>query len=201
MADATEVFSQWALSGKDVGMEKGHAGSVELMLNRVIPLLPENFKSLDLGCGNGWVVRLLAELGAVKSEGVDGAEQMIAKARSIDSTNPYHHGYLPEWMPESKVDLVHSMEFLYYLEDPASMLKTIREFWLEDNGYLIAGVDHYLEHAASLEWPEYVGVHMTTMSMDQWKEAMVAAGFQDIEIWQVAAKKDFPGTLVMLGKA
>lgn len=201
MADATEVFSQWALAGKDKGMEKGHGPAVEQMLKRVIPSMPANFHSLDLGCGNGWVVRLLADLGAKKSEGVDGAEQMISKARSIDSNNDYHHGYLPDWMPESRVDLVHSMEFLYYLKDPASMLKTIKESWLNEGGYLIAGVDHYLEHKASLEWPEYVGVHMTTMSIGQWTEAMLSANFKDVEVFQVAGKQDFPGTLVMLGKA
>jgi len=33
MRDATEVFSEWAGNGKDEGMERGHAASVEEMLN------------------------------------------------------------------------------------------------------------------------------------------------------------------------
>ena len=41
---------------------------------------------------------------------------------------------------------------------------------------------------------------MTTMSIQQWKNAMENAGFRDIEIRQVAAKEGFPGTLVMLGR-
>ena len=66
---------------------------------------------------------------------------------------------------------------------------------------LVAGVDHYLEHEESLTWPEHVGVHMTTMSIIEWKDAVESAGFTGVEIHQVAAKEGFPGTLVMLGQA
>ncbi len=81
------------------------------------------------------------------------------------------------------------------------MISIIHDEWLKDGGVLIAGVDHYLENEESLTWPEYVGVHMTTMSISQWESAMSAAGFIDIEIHQVASKEGFPGTLVMLGRA
>ena len=93
------------------------------------------------------------------------------------------------------------MEFLYYLDDPAGMISIIHDEWLEENGILVAGVDHYLEHEESLTWPEHVGVHMTTLSIDDWKSAMLHAGFIDVEIHQVAGKENFPGTLVMLGRA
>ena len=93
------------------------------------------------------------------------------------------------------------MEFLYYLDDPAGMISIIHDEWLEENGILVAGVDHYLEHEESLTWPEHVGVHMTTLSIDDWKSAMVNAGFKDVGIHQVAGKENFPGTLVMLGRA
>ena len=60
MRIATEVFSEWAEKGKDIGMEKGHASAVEDMINFAIQdriNLERNFSFLDLGCGNGWVVR------------------------------------------------------------------------------------------------------------------------------------------------
>lgn len=62
-------------------------------------------------------------------------------------------------------------------------------------------IDHYREHEESLGWPEHVGVHMTTLSIDDWNNAMQNAGFKDIQIVQVAAKEGFPGTLVMMGRA
>ena len=198
---ATDVFSQWALIGKDEGMERGHAASVKAMLELALPKIRENFTAIDLGCGNGWVVRLLSEMGASHVEGVDGAQEMINKARSVDSVHNYSQGLLPEWKPEMRYDLVHSMEFLYYLQDPAKMISIIHDQWLNNGGILVAGVDHYLEHEESLTWPEHVGVHMKTMQISEWEDAMKLAGFEEIEIHQVASKEGFPGTLVMLGRA
>ncbi|MGB0201923.1 MAG: class I SAM-dependent methyltransferase [Candidatus Poseidoniaceae archaeon] len=198
---AVDVFSQWALIGKDEGMERGHAASVQAMLELAIPKLNDGFSAIDLGCGNGWVTRMLSELGAGHSEGVDGSNEMINKATSKDSNHKYSQGLLPDWSPSRRFDLVHTMEFLYYLDDPAGMISIIHDEWLEENGILVAGVDHYLEHEESLTWPEHVGVHMTTLSIDDWKTAMVNAGFKDVEIHQVAGRENFPGTLVMMGRA
>ncbi|GIQ96511.1 MAG: hypothetical protein CM15mP1_4070 [Methanobacteriota archaeon] len=198
---AVDVFSQWALIGKDEGMERGHSASVQAMLELAVPKLNYGFSAIDLGCGNGWVTRMLSELGAGHSEGVDGSNEMINKATSKDSNHKYSQGLLPDWSPGRRFDLVHTMEFLYYLDDPAGMISIIHDEWLEENGILVAGVDHYLEHEESLTWPEHVGVHMTTLSIDDWKSAMVNAGFKNVEIHQVAGKENFPGTLVMLGQA
>lgn len=197
---ATDVFSEWAEQGRDIGMEKGHSASVSEMLESAIPHLPHPFSAIDIGCGNGWVVRKLATLGARRVEGVDGASEMIANARAIDPSGTYHEAKLPEWTPENRFDLVHTMEFLYYLKNPQEMLTKIHDEWLEDDGWLVAGVDHYLEHEASLDWPKTLNVHMTTMSIDEWKTLMEKAGFRNIKIWQAAATDNFSGTLAMLGQ-
>ncbi|MDP6870525.1 MAG: class I SAM-dependent methyltransferase [Candidatus Poseidoniaceae archaeon] len=197
---AVDVFHEWAQLGKDEGMERGHAASVGHMLDMILPKLPDGFSAIDLGCGNGWVVRKLKGLGAKNAQGIDGAPEMVSKAKSIDSVCQYHYGLLPEWKPEQKFDFVHSMEFLYYLKRPLEMLKSIHDEWLNDGGWLVAGVDHYLENPDSLNWPEHVGVHMTTLSIEQWKQGMIAAGFSKIKMTQVAGNDCFPGTLVMLGQ-
>ena len=198
---AVEVFDEWAYKGKDEGMEKGHAPAVNSMLNIILPKLNNDFSAIDIGCGNGWVVRKLKSLGAKIAQGVDGANEMINKAQNIDSENIYHHALLPDWNPPQQFDLVHSMEFLYYLDNPSIMLKNIHDEWLTNYGWFIAGIDHYKEHQESLSWPEYVGVKMNTMSINEWKNLMELAGFKQIEIHQVEGKNEFPGTLVMLGQA
>jgi len=197
---ATDVFSEWAEQGRDIGMEKGHSASVSEMLESAIPHLPQPFSAIDIGCGNGWVVRKLATLGSRRVEGVDGASEMIANARAIDPSGTYHEEKLPKWAPKNRFDLVHTMEFLYYLKNPQEMLTKIHDEWLEDGGWLVAGVDHYLEHEASLDWPNTLNVHMTTMSIDEWKTLMEKAGFRNIKIWQAAATDNFSGTLAMLGQ-
>ena len=93
---ATEVFSNWALIGKDEGMERGHANSVKAMLELALPMVRDDFTAIDLGCGNGWVTRMLSELGATHSEGVDGAVEMINKAKSLDDAHKYSLGLLPD---------------------------------------------------------------------------------------------------------
>jgi len=198
---AVEVFDEWAHKGKDEGMEKGHAPAVISMLNLILPKLNNDFSAIDIGCGNGWVVRKLKSLGAKIAQGVDGASEMINKARKTDSENTYHHALLPNWNPPQRFDLVHSMEFLYYLDNPSIMLKNIHDEWLTNSGWFIAGIDHYKEHKESLTWPEHVGVKMNTMDINEWKNLMELTGFKQIEMHQVEGKNGFPGTLVMLGQA
>ncbi|NCG00925.1 MAG: methyltransferase domain-containing protein [Euryarchaeota archaeon] len=199
--DATDVFSEWADKGKDAGMEKGHARSVHAMLE--LAGIPRNshYSAIDVGCGNGWVCRTIAEDKMCSHVvGVDGSSRMVEKAHALDEQGEYHLALLPDWEPSGRFDLIHSMEFLYYLHDPQTMLKLFNEKWLNNGGMLVAGVDHYLENENSLSWPEALNVHMTTLSIDQWKTAMVDAGFIDVEVHQVGKKEGFIGTLVLLGK-
>ncbi|MBT5115186.1 MAG: nodulation protein S NodS, partial [Candidatus Marinimicrobia bacterium] len=57
MRHATDIFSEWALGGKDEGMEKNHSLSVREMLLHLTKNVKTSFSFIDAGCGNGWVVR------------------------------------------------------------------------------------------------------------------------------------------------
>jgi trans-aconitate methyltransferase len=199
--DATEVFSEWADKGKDGGMEKGHARSVHAMLELAGVPRDSHYSAIDVGCGNGWVCRRIAQdQMCTRVVGVDGSARMIEKAHSIDEQGEYHLAMLPDWTPKQTFDLIHTMEFLYYLHDPQSMLKKFNDEWLNSGGILVAGLDHYLENEDSLSWPDALNVHMTTLGIEQWKAAMLDAGFVDVEVHQVGQKENFIGTLVLIGK-
>ncbi|MFL2962641.1 MAG: class I SAM-dependent methyltransferase [Candidatus Thalassarchaeaceae archaeon] len=198
--DATDVFSEWALRGRDEGMESGHAKSVNEMLEIAIPELKTPFSAIDVGCGNGWLCRKLTSLDDCnKVVGIDGSKEMIAKAKQ-KGEGEFHLATLPGWQPPQKFDLIHSMEFLYYLKEPLEILKIFFNEWLEDQGILIAGIDHYLENTASHDWPQSLNVHMTTLSEEQWKQGMIDAGFIDVEIRRVGVKSGFVGTLAIFGR-
>jgi len=198
--DATEVFSEWALRDRDEGMEIGHDKSVNEMLKIAIPMLDEPFMAIDVGCGNGWVCRKFQSYeNCSKVVGIDGSIEMIAKAKQR-STGEFYLAKLPDWKPPQKFNLIHSMEFLYYLKDPLEMLKIFFNEWLDDKGVLIAGVDHYLENHASHDWPESLNVHMTTLSEGQWKQGMIDAGFTEVETRRVGIKPGFVGTLAIFGR-
>jgi trans-aconitate methyltransferase len=180
-------------------MESGHANSVNEMLNIAIPMLVEPFSAIDVGCGNGWVCRKLqSNDNCNKVVGIDGSIEMITKAKQ--KGGEYHLAKLPGWNPSQKFDLIHSMEFLYYLKDPLEMLKTFFNEWLNDKGVLIAGVDHYLENTESHDWAKSLNVHMTTLSEEQWKQAMIDAGFTGVETRRVGIKSGFVGTLAIFGR-
>ena len=71
-----QEFNDWASAGRGEGMEKGHRPvgeqAIELMN------IPSGASVLDLGCGNGWATRLLAEKARDgRVVGIDIADEMI----------------------------------------------------------------------------------------------------------------------------
>jgi SAM-dependent methyltransferase len=201
---ANEVFSRWAAAGWDTEMERNHTRAVEEMLAAALAARGEagSFTAIDAGCGNGWVVRRLRRWGACRAAtGVDVSAGMIAKARSIDPAGDYLLADLRDWTPPEPVDLVHSMEALYYLDDPTALLRRIRMEWLRPGGWAIFGVDHYAENTASLAWSTGVGARMTSWSEAGWRAALNEAGFTELRVWRAGAIAGAPGTLAMLARA
>ena len=81
---ATDVFSEWAEAGRDQGMERGHGPSVEVMLERVLAQRQEPFTAIDIGCGNGWVVRkLLTHPLCTSASGVEAATAAATAAAAV----------------------------------------------------------------------------------------------------------------------
>lgn len=196
---AVDVFGEWAESGRDEGMERGHSQSVEAMLELVLQKVEHSFTAIDIGCGNGWVVRRLQAMErCISASGIDGAAPMIAKAKSLDPDGEYSLGQLPDWSPQNAVDLIHSMECLYYLHEPMAFLQTMYSEWLNPGGWAVLGMDHYLENPSSHDWPESLNVHMSTQSIEEWKQGLAHAGFTKIQHFQVGEKEDWEGTLVLL---
>ena len=197
------TFDEWAILGKDQGMEKGHNASVRHMLNNVFTHYEKNgqqYSVIDLGCGNGWVVRKFKEHSLCKlAHGLDGATNMIKKAHLADSDGTYFNEDIAIWRPEKKYDVVFSMETLYYFEKPEMIITKIYDDILNKKGRLIMGVDHYLENPDSLNWGKEFNLEITTLSIKQWKNAFKKAGFIDIEAKQVEAKNNWCGTLVVKG--
>ncbi|MDP6199456.1 MAG: class I SAM-dependent methyltransferase [Candidatus Poseidonia sp.] len=198
---ATDLFSEWADIGRDEGMEKGHTPSVNAMLEHLLEDRKTPFSAIDIGCGNGWVVRRLAAHPLCERVcGVDGAESMIEKAKRVDPEGEYIHAMLPDWRPDEPVDLLHTMEVLYYLDDPRQFLTVLYEHWLKPGGRIVIGVDHYFENPSSHDWGPSLNVHMALLTIDEWKKGLENAGFIDVEAIQVGAKEGWNGTLVLTAR-
>jgi 2-polyprenyl-3-methyl-5-hydroxy-6-metoxy-1,4-benzoquinol methylase len=204
MQKPTEIFGKWAEEGKDVGMEKGHATSVKDMLDFALQErtnIGKNFSFLDLGCGNGWVARNVSENSlCAKAVGIDGAEQMIINAKKIGGQVNYILADINSYVSPMKFDLIHSMEVIYYLDDPASKVKSLCDHWLEEQGRLIIGIDHYYENLDSHSWEEKVGTPMLMLKEAEWLDIFNESGLGDIKSWRSNQSKDWAGTLVLTGK-
>ena len=204
MKKAIDVFGEWAKKGKDVGMEKTHATPVNEMIDFVLQEranLGKNFSFLDLGCGNGWVVRDVAKNKLCnRAVGIDGAEQMIANAESRGGNTKYILADINSFDSNDKYDVIHSMEVLYYLDDPSEIIKKISDSWLNNNGRLIVGVDHYYENIDSHSWQEKVDTRMLMLRESEWINIFEMAGLNEVQSWRSGKDKDWAGTLVITGK-
>ena len=204
---AVDVFSEWADIGKDEGMEKGHAPAVQEILTAAFDVIStesiqRGFSAIDAGCGNGWVVRSLKTKSSCSlAMGVDGAKSMILRALDKDPDGMYFHADLSTWSPPEKVDFVHSMEVLYYLDNIPAFLERVNSEWLVKGGVFAFGIDHYFENKESLDWPEKVGVRMTTHSESEWISLVESSGFDVLKSFRANEGEEWPGTLVIVARS
>ncbi len=200
---AIDLFNKWVELGKDKGMEINHSDSVEYMTS-IIPdrILNTKFSFLDIGCGNGWVVNSFSKIqNCILSVGIDGASNMIEKAILRDQESVYLHldiNNISEY--KNTFDVVFSMEVLYYLQDPESIIEYIFKNLLNNGGFFVLGIDHYLENTASLNWPDELNVKMKTYPVSEWKMMFENVGFSNICMFQFGKTKDWEGTLVLSGE-
>jgi len=197
------LFNTWAENGRHDRMAEGHKTAVNQMLAMLEGIKKSSF--LDIGCGNGWVVRRVAQFSDCKiSYGIDVSNKMIdiARMRSFDEKELFFcHDWL-SWEIEKKIDVIFSMETMYYMP---SIVKALRKVFdmLSNHGVFIMGVDFYEENKSSHSWPEMVGLGMQLKSINEWKKLFETVGFQKVSIYQLKDKnsdeiwkRDY-GTLVI----
>ena len=200
MKSATTIFNEWAIKNKDDGMQMTHTPAVMDMLQYSLSPLHTAFSFIDAGCGNGWVVRYMNNQSMCETAiGVDGAIEMINKAKRLDTEGQYILSDLMDYKPKKKVDLVLSMEVFYYFSNPSKLLNHIKEHWLESKGRIIIGVDYYKENAGCHNWSENVGTPMKMLSRKDWVDIFISSGLSNIKYWLSCPKNDFIGTLVITG--
>ncbi len=198
---ATDLFDEWAVIGKDVGMEEGHSVSVERMIeiaNQEIYKRTLTPSVLDIGCGNGWMLRkILSMYPNSNGLGIDGSENMIKNARQRDPNGNYLCRDLNLWKTSDKYNIIISMEVIYYLQNPMKFIKTLFDNTLNKEGVIVVGMDHYKENIESLSWPSDLNLHMSTLSIEEWVSIFNEAGFSNVSYEQFNSKEDWAGTLII----
>ena len=194
------TFDEWAILGKDEGMEKGHHASVKHMLNNIFAYYEkksQQYSVIDLGCGNGWVVRKFSNHKNCNiALGVDGAPAMIDKAKNLDDRGNYINTNIEDWEFNGRFDIIFSMETFYYFKDHYKVLNNVNKT-LNKNGIFIMGIDHYLENIPSLSWDKEFNLSLNTLSIEHWINALKECGFKNIKHSIFGKKENWNGTLII----
>ena len=177
--DATrKVFDQWAQDGRAENMEKEHSKNVIKFLTTVSFEKPFTF--LDVGCGNGWVVRKMIEQNNCRrATGIDKSKNMIKQAnrKKISKKENYIHVDIESWKHKGKFDFIFAMESLYYVESVENSLRRIFEM-LKPNGKFFCGTDFYSENKDTVIWSEIMKIKMHLYSRKEWRELFKNVGFE-----------------------
>ena len=199
------TFDRWATSGRAELMEKEHGKNVAQFLNKIT--FDKPFSFLDVGCGNGWVVRRMAQHeNCKKAIGIDKSKRMIQIAldNKLSNKEDYFVEDIEKWRHKGKFDIIFSMESLYYAESIENALKKIYNL-LKPNGEFYCGTDFYSDNKATANWPNMVKLKMHLLSKKEWRDLFLNAGFK-IRTKQIKDKtsrkkwKREHGTLFIIGK-
>ncbi|HEU04207.1 MAG TPA: class I SAM-dependent methyltransferase [Nitrosopumilus sp.] len=159
-------------------MEREHAKSVDKFLNSVSFNKP--FMFLDVGCGNGWVVRKIAEMKFCKKVvGIDKSKNMIknSKSKKKFSKEEFFQADIQSWKYRGKFDYIFSMESIYYSESLDLALKKIFKL-LKNGGQFFCGTDFYKDNKATSGWSKQMKLEMHLRSKKEWRELFKKHGFK-----------------------
>jgi ubiquinone/menaquinone biosynthesis C-methylase UbiE len=179
-----KTFDEWAQNGRAELMEREHGKNTVRFLKMIS--FEEPFSFLDVGCGNGWAVRKIAqEKNCKKAIGIDKSEKMIKQAnkKKISKKERFIHADIQSWKYNGKFDFVFSMESLYYVDSIEEALAKIFRI-LKPGGQFFCGTDFYADNKATTRWADMMKIQMHLHSKREWKKLFKDAGFE-VKIRQI----------------
>lgn len=177
MDKVRKIFDEWAQNGRAELMEIEHRTNVLKILQKIT--FDKPFTFLDVGCGNGWIVRKIAnEEKCKKVTGIDKSKKMIiqAKKRSVNKKEEFIYTDIESMNQKEKFNFIFSMESLYYVNSVDIVLKKIFKL-LKPGGQFFCGTDFYTDNKATVKWADMMKIKMHLYSKKEWKLFFQNAGF------------------------
>jgi len=177
-----DEFNRWAEAGRGDEMEDHHLPIV-LPALELIKLEPTDLV-LDVGCGTGWLPRLIAlrvPHGSVL--GLDVSDEMIARARarSASINNVTYQVGVAEHIPveAGSFTKVISVESAYYWPDPASGIREIfRVLQVGGSSWIL--INYYRDNPHCHQWGSQFTIPAHLLAADEWAGLFRDAGFADV---------------------
>jgi SAM-dependent methyltransferase len=178
-----EEFDRWAESGRGEGMKEDHLPITLPVLERM--QLSTGESVLDVGCGAGWLLRLLAErVTEGRVVGMDVSGEMVRHARRNCAGLP-HVMAVPGSVDEIPWEnafftKVISVESAYYWPNPAAGLREIFRV-LRPAGSVWILINYYRDNPHCHQWGELLTVRTHLLAAEEWAEMFRQAGFTGVE--------------------
>ncbi|HEY5736204.1 MAG TPA: class I SAM-dependent methyltransferase [Nitrosopumilus sp.] len=172
------TFDKWAQNGRAELMEVEHGKNVLKFLKTIS--FDHPFTFLDVGCGNGWVVRKIAKEKKCKRViGIDKSKKMIiqSKKKKDSEKEEFFHTDIESMKYKAKFDFIFSMESLYYSDSIEIALEKIYKL-LKPGGKFFCGTDFYTDNKATARWAEMMKIPMHLHSKKEWRKFFQNAGFK-----------------------
>ena len=177
-----EEFNRWAVDGKGESMEHDHWPIAKPTLD--LMQIVETNNILDVGCGAGWLSRILAQRAPQgRVVGMDISDEMIGHARQAgaDQKNlSFVVGTVDEIPWESNFfDRIVTVESSYYWPDPAHGVRELYRVAAND-GSAWTLINYYRDNPYCHQWGELLAVPTHLLSAQEWKNLFRDAGFQNV---------------------
>ncbi len=178
-----EEFNRWAQAGHGEEMESHH-------LPIVLPMLPlmkigPSETILDVGCGAGWLCRMLAsQIPHGSVVGLDVSNEMIDRARAASakfSNLSFAVGgveRIPE--PDASFTRVVSVESAYYWPDPRKGIQEIFRV-LAPGGSAWILINYYRDNPHCHQWGAQYAIPSHLLWAEEWADLFQRAGFTSVE--------------------
>ena len=177
-----QEFNRWAEAGRGEGMERDHLPITLPVLEKMRLAATDNV--LDVGCGSGWLTRLLAKnVTEGRVVGMDVSDEMIRVARraSVDFENIlYATGDVGE-IPWDANFFSHaiSVESAYYWPEPGAGIKEIYRV-LRPGGRAWILINYYRDNLHCHQWGPLLAVPTRLLLAEEWAELLRMAGFVNV---------------------
>jgi arsenite methyltransferase len=177
-----DEFNRWAEQGRGEQMEEDHL-PITLPVLDWMQLSPED-NVLDVGCGAGWLERLLAErVPEGRVVGMDISDEMVRRARrnyvALENTM-FVIGGVDEipWDANFFTRAI-SVESAYYWPDPTRGLREILRV-LREGGSAWVLINYYQDNPHCHDWAAQFRTPAHLLSAEGWAGFFRDAGFADV---------------------
>ena len=181
---ATE-FDIWAQNNRAESMANGHWDVTMQMLDGLN--LDDVSSMIDVGCGNGWLVRALLSRGVQSGIGLDISPEMIEVAKQANEFGQRENYVVGNGeaieLPDASVDCVTNIESLYYYPNPEAALKEWARI-AKPGAQLAMMMDLYEENPATHNWISALNVPVHLFSISKLRDLLERSGWGQVEFVQ-----------------